>query len=251
MIIKKNKVPENIIAAIKMGPLYAGKNKVFSDVSIEDFFEIPSRKRDWFKSIFYSCLPLSIANECGITVKSPCDFTVIWDGGDENESLKVKINGETKSDIFPHFGSGTFSIEIPFILKTPEKVNLMTINPINSLTPNVNVMTGIIEADNLRYSFTLTFKVQSPNIITNFKKGQPIATIVPIPRYFPHSFKLENAENILTKSYINNERKAYLDFMQDRIVSGGKKKRNYFFGKDVYDNKFKDHQIPGMDFDNL
>jgi len=212
------------------------------------------KKRDWFTPDFYRCLPLTIGNQQGFIIKSEFDFSFIWDGGDGVDSIRFFFNENEQElnkkypRISTHFGSGIITINPPFALRTPPGVNLITINPPNYIVPNITVMTGVIETDNLRRNFTFNLKVQTPNIKTDIPAGSPLAGFIPIPRYFSDKFELKYAEDIFTENEIIEEDQANLDANTHRKYIEPYLKNNvsrdYFIGQDIYKNKFLDHQNP-------
>jgi hypothetical protein len=218
---------------------------------LNNIIEKSPKKRDWFTPHFYRCLPLLIGNQYGFIIKSEFDFSFVWDGREENDSIKFEfgINSENQFPVISsHFGSGIITINPPFILRTPPGVNLMTISPPNFIIPNVTVMTGVVETDHIRSNFTFNLKVQIPNIKVDVKAGTPLAAFIPIPRYYADSFELKHAEDIFSQEIIDEELQANLDAFTFR--SGPEKElpnsvgRLYFRGEDIYKNKFPDHQSP-------
>ena len=214
----------------------------------------PDKKRDWFSPHFYRCLPLTIGNQYGFTVSSEFDITFEWNGGDSKESIFFKFD-ENKGNLdklYPriesHFGHGIITIATPYFLRTPPGVNLITMNPSNYVIPNVTVMTGVIETDNLRRNFTFNLKIQMPNIRTTIPAGYPLAAFMPIPRYYSDKFNLDFAENLFNKDIVDEEIKAendagnYRENVEPTLKNGVGK--HYMQGKDVYGNVFRDHQKP-------
>ena len=221
------------------------------------FFNIidkPPKKRDWFDPHFYRCLPLSIGNQYGFILKTEYDMGFMWDGGNNKEAIKFYIteSEEALTEKFPriesHFGHGIITISNPFWFRTPPGVNLMTVNPPNYVIPNVTVMTGVVETDNLRRSFTFNLKIQIPNIEVFLPAGTPLAGFIPIPRNYADSFELKYADEIFNENLINEELNANIDTAtyREEVEKDLKHKvgRQYLLGKDVYGNKFKDHQTP-------
>ncbi len=260
MINQDSNVPDNTIAVF-VDKTFASKNhfRRIPDKPIIDFEEIsqllqkPPKKRSWFTNHFYRCLPLSIANQYGFVLTLPFDIELTWDGTEPVEGVTIKIENNTSwFSVTSLFGSGIVTIVTPFFLKTPPGVNLMTINPPNYILPNITVMNGVIETDNIRGPFTFNIKLQIPGITTTLKKGMPISGIIPIPRYFADGFTLKDAEDIFTKEEVEEENKAN-DVHSDSRIESNKKAiiannyapdRLYMRGMDVYKNKFKDHQLP-------
>jgi hypothetical protein len=244
----KNNVPEKTIALFmdrKDFPTFT-KNRVPNVLSK------PSKKRSWFTPHFYRCLPLTIGNQYGFIVTTEFNFSFEWNGGDSNNDLFFNFDmpqeevDKLSPSIGTHFGHGIITVNLPFTLRTPPGVNIMTINPPNYIIPNITPMTGVVETDNLRRNFTFNLKVQIPNIRVEVPKGAPIAAFIPIPRYFSDQFNLKFAEDIFTKEQIEEEIKAREDFLRHRNevepTLPNKVGRFYFRGEDVYGNKFLDHQ---------
>jgi hypothetical protein len=239
-----NKIPDKTIA-------YFFDRTEYPKNNIENFIEKLDIKRDWFTSHFYKCLPLSVGNTYGFSVKAGFDFSAIWSGSKDRDGVTIKgIDGDklTYPRVDSRFGSGIITLTYPFQLRTPPGVNLMTINPPNVVLKNVTVMTGVIETDNLRWLFTFNLKLQQPNVETFFPKGIPLSTFIPIPRYYADSFDLIDFEDLVTEDEYTEELQASIDFAYKRIEVDkdlpGKSGRDYYLGKDVYGNIFPDHQLP-------
>ena len=247
-----NNVPDKTIAVFTSPYRF---DKELTQERILNMVKKPDKKRDWFSPHFYRCLPLTIGNQYGFTVSSEFDISFEWNGGDRPEDSKIYFN-EQLNDIdnikYPnlssHFGHGIITINPPYSFRTPSGVNLITMNPPNYVIPNVTVMTGVVETDNLRRNFTFNLKIQIPNIKTTIPAGYPLAAFMPIPRYYCDEFNLNFAENLFSKEIIDEETKADKDADKYRNeVEPTLKNRvgkHYMQGKDVYGNKFKDHQSP-------
>ena len=247
-----NDVPDKTIAIFTNPKI---ENKELTQERILRMIKKPDKKRSWFDPHFYRCLPLTIGNQYGFTVSLEFDVGFEWNGGDDKEDLKLYFNEELSEtdnikypNISSHFGSGVITINTPYYFRTPPGVNLITINPPNYVIPNITVMTGVIETDNLRRSFTFNLKIQIPNMRTTIPAGYPLAAFMPIPRYYCDGFNLDFAENIFNKEIVDEEMKASRDAgkYRDEIEPTLKNNvgKHYMQGKDVYGNKFKDHQKP-------
>jgi hypothetical protein len=219
---------------------------------LSQLLQKPPKKRSWFTNHFYRCLPLSIANQYGFILTLPFDIELTWDGTEPITGVTIKSDENSYFKVISLFGSGIVTIITPYFLRTPPGVNLMTINPPNYILPNITVMNGVIETDNLRGPFTLNLKLQIPGITTTLKKGMPISGILPIPRYFADEFTLKDAADIFTQEEIDEENKANDDHGDLRLASNMEAQKNdnykpdrlYMRGIDIYKNKFKDHQKP-------
>jgi hypothetical protein len=241
-----NNVPENTIVVFQ-------DYENFDLNTVDTIISKSPKKRDWFSPHFYRCLPLAIGNKYGFVIKSQYDISFIWDGSDSKDGVTVRGPEATPEEIqkrFPnihsHFGNGVITINPPFALRTPPGVSLMTINPPNFVIPNITVMTGVVETDNLRRNFTFNLKVQIPNIEVVIPAGYPLAAIIPVPRYFCDSFELKLDSDVFPKNIILEEFNASRDSDIARSTVESKMKngvgKSYLNGLDVYGNKFLDHQ---------
>ena len=250
MINQGFNVPDNTIAIFKKTD-FAN----LTDERVANLIKPNVQEREWFTNHFYRCLPLKVGNLYGFSLFSEWSFAVEWDGSNSKEGTKILCRKEDESNlsnltplIESHFGHGVVTISFPFWVRTPPNVNLMTINPPNYVLPNLSVMTGVIETDNLRRDFTLNLKIQTPFIQTAIEAGFPIATIIPIPRYFVDNFSLKSAKTLFEDELIEEEEQAFIDTLTKRYEVEYKNKlkvgMDYFIGQDVYGNKFPDHQVP-------
>jgi len=243
LINKEHFVPDNTIAVF-----VPKKNNTLIE-RLDNVLSPPPKKRDWFSSHFYRCLPLTIGNQYGFVVKSEFPFAYEWDGGDNPDSVKLYFPKEIDSfypQIETHFGHGIITIEPPWILRTPPNVNLMTINPPNYVIPNITVMTGVVETDNLRRNFTFNLKIQMPNIRIELPAGTPLAAFIPIPRFYADRFNLVLATDLFNENVIEEELKAANDAKEYRNniepTLPDNLSKHYFKGTDVYGNQFLNHQ---------
>lgn len=214
----------------------------------------PDKKRDWFGPHFYRCLPLVIGNQYGFVITNEFDFSFTWNGESSREAIQFEFYEEEETlnkkffRVESHFGDGIITISPPITFKTPPGVNLMTINPTNHIIPNITVMTGVIEADNLNNPFTFNLKIQIPNIKVFIPAGTPLAGFIPIPRYYADSFSLKLAEDIFDEDKMISSLQVLADTITHRedVESSlpNQVGRLYFKGEDVYGNKFPDHQKP-------
>jgi hypothetical protein len=249
-------VPEKTIAFIPLIPENGIKQ---FDMNISTFLNPLNKdhKRDWFTTNFYRCLPLSIGNMQGFAFSVPFTFDLLWNGGMNAEDIQITVHDDSEFDIKnmnhvyinSEFGNGIFTAHLPVMLKTPPGINLITIAPPNFPLPGISPMTGAIEADNLRFTFTLNFKIDLPNTLIRIEKNYPIMGILPVQRNFCDSFELISAYDIFNKDIVEEERVIQKDHSERRDVQnyklGGKSDLLYYKGMDFRKNKFKDHQLPG------
>jgi hypothetical protein len=213
-----------------------------------------NHKRDWFTPHFYKCLPLSIGNMQGFAFSLPYEFDIFWDGSNSPDGITIQFHEDFNkykgiNFIYPSsdLGHGILTIHFPITLKTPPGINLMTIAPPNFPVPGMSPMTGVIESDNIRFTFTLNLKIDIINMWIKVMPNVPIVGLIPIPRYFCDSFELKNAYDIFDKNIVEEEVKVVNDHDIKRkktIENKQEGDKTYYSGKDIKGNKFKDHQLP-------
>ena len=237
----------------------------FDAARIPSILKRPEKTRAWFDSHFYRCLPLAIGNTYGFVITTEWAFTVVWDGGNSRDSIKMYPHDENNKDMYPfissHFGHGILTVTPPFTLRTPPGVNLMTINPPNYILPGITVMTGVVETDNIRRSFTFNLKMQIPNVEIVFLAGTALSGFIPIPRYYADSFVIKEASELFNEEVVTEEINAMQDHVAERYFLNERKSMNpdasttsamdrrYLRGIDIYGNEFPDHQtsLPSKD----
>ena len=206
------------------------------------------KKRDWFNEHAYFCLPLTVGNQHGFIVKSAYEFAVFWNGGRELKDTTVKF--ETKDNygqiISSHFGMGTVTIQNPWTIRTPKGINTLIMNPPNFYIDGIIHMTACVETDNVRRDFTFNLKITRPNYWIFVPKGTVIGYMLPYPRYFIDNFKYKINEEGVSKEIIENERKTFHFYGEERSKIDSKYRGGvggrYMRGEDIYGNKFEDHQ---------
>lgn len=218
-------------------------------------------QRDWFEKNYYFCLPLVMANQFGIGYFSLNDVVLRWNGESGPEAVTIKsdkvdenIYGSNKQKVFSMLGNGVVTIQHDFLIKTPPNVNLYVTQPPNSFIPGLHTMSGLVESDNLTRDFTITLKISVPNIDIIIKKGDMLACLLPVPRFFPDSFEIKDARDIFD---LNSLKKSielldkYVEKDSTLYKNGGlfnsenKDFRDlsiYYRGEDPFGNKFKTHQ---------
>ena len=227
------------------------KNYKIDDV-VESLIGKPSR--DWFTWPFSFCLPLTIANQYGFVVKAAHDMTLYW-GGDESK-VALQATGYLDSPFEvqtynTNFGSGVLTVENKFLLRTPPNVNLLVMPVPNHYIEGLYPLTGIVETDNLRRSFTFNIKMTTPHKKVYIKKGDWLAAFIPIPRFYVEKFELKNLEEEYSEEIIKNEREEMDKLLWERAnhqeVGGDLGKpndsgRRYFKGLFQDGSKFINHQ---------
>jgi len=209
------------------------------------------KQRSWFPSFAYRCLPLTIGNQQGFSIVTEYDFAFSWNGDTSTKGIDFEFFEDQESllkklpILGSHFGGGIITVNLPVHFRTPKGVNLMTINPPNHIIPNITVLTGVVEADNLRRDFSFNLKVQIPDLKIFVPKGSHLVSFIPIPRYYCDSFSLVNGEELFGQDLVQKEIQHNLDCKAKRtelINNGEMFDRSYLKGQDIYGNKFEDHR---------
>ena len=205
-------VPEKTIAVF---PIVLEDGETYFNMKNLSLFLKPlntTHERDWFTPHFYKCLPLSIGNMQGFVFSLPYSFKVSWNGGSHRKDIQIwygedakQFNGQILAHPSSTFGSGILTISLPVILKTPPGINLMTIAPPNFPVPGMSPMTGVVESDNLRFTFTLNLKIDLIDTVIEIDANAPLAGMIPVPRYFCDSFELKSAYDVFDKKIIDEE----------------------------------------------
>ena len=128
------------------------------------------------------CLPLRIANQCGWFLLNDCDFVVAWDGRNGLDAVQIRSQGDAPPYAQSMFGFGTLTWVIPYLFRTPAGVNLLIRGPANEVKDGIAPLDGIVETDWLSATFTVNWKFTRPFKKVAFRRGEPIAMILPIRR---------------------------------------------------------------------
>ncbi len=212
-------------------------------------------KRNWLPKHAYLCLPLVMASEVGFIIRAPFDIELLWSGGVAVSDLVVKIPVTQEFDrellgqrkfFQSHFGSGVFTLNLPIQFRTPKGVSLYVTQPPNYYIDGLSWLSALVETDNLRHSFTFNIKVTRINETIIIKKGDPIAFVMPYPRYYCDQFQYKTSEDVgISEHALEQEYKACYFFGKERgaEIKGVKKSSlRYRVGVDIFGNKFEDHQ---------
>ncbi|NCV08479.1 MAG: hypothetical protein EBW76_06990 [Actinobacteria bacterium] len=245
-----NEVPENKIVFYRQHETY--------DHDISEVIEplVGKTKRDWFAEHFYYCLPLTIANQYGFVVKSAENIDLYWNDDTSKVYLetdsKIPLHDDSRIQTYhTNFKFGVLTIDNNFVLRTPPGINLMTIQPPNYFIPNLMAMSGVVESDNLRRTFTFNLRVTKPHTRIQIKKGDWLAAFIPVKRYFVDKFDLMNGEEYFSRDCLDNEKSDREKLAFERYNSvdiGGDigkpndSGRRYFKGIHATDEAYPDHQ---------
>lgn len=132
----------------------------------------------------YRCLPLTIANQLGLWIKNPVTFEAIWRGGTAPGNVEFHFHAAAdlwKRWINDQFGGGIITWNTPLLFRTrPAGSRLLVTGPLNSFKANAHPLTALIETDWLTASFTMNWKVTTPDLPVLFEAGEPLLQAIPL-----------------------------------------------------------------------
>jgi hypothetical protein len=155
-----------------------------------------SSQRRWMdqtrERFAYRCLPLLIANQNGWFILNVHKIRVVWTGGDSMESLKIICRAgppQTPCPAASHFGHGVLTWNLNYLFRTSPGYNLWARGPSNHPKDGITALEGIIETDWSVATFTMNWKVTTPNHPIDFEPGEPICMITPVKRGETETFQ--------------------------------------------------------------
>ncbi len=115
-----------------------------------------------------------MANSTGWEILCPFDITIEWDGGPENEN--VKITSDTKNAHLPsfvqaHFRSGIITFHTGYLFRTPPGWAVWCMGPQNQPKDGIYALSGLVETDWLPFPFTMNWQMTRPGKV-RFEKGE-------------------------------------------------------------------------------
>jgi hypothetical protein len=123
-----------------------------------------------------------------------------------------------------HFGEATFTLQLDFVIQTPENYSLYIRGVPNEINSTIRPLDAIVETDWLPFTFSYNYKFAETGTV-DFKRGDPLFVFFPIERNSVENFKLKQI-NIEDNQDLYQD---FLDYSDSRIS----------FNKDQNDNKFQ------------
>jgi len=212
-------------------------------------------QRDWMDAtpnrFAYRCLPMLIANQAGWCILNQHAVSVIWDGMDKTDGLKIECSsGEPPCPAISTFGSGILTWTLPYLFRTPPGYNILVRGPANWPRDGIAPLEGVVESDWAESTFTMNWKLTRPNNTVVFKPGEPIAMIVPQPRgeleLFEPSIQ-DIAAHPELKASFEAWAKSRREFNEDlnKVDSEARKQgwqKHYAQGKTIAEVRSREHQ---------
>jgi LPS sulfotransferase NodH len=155
-----------------------------------------SPRRRWMdethQRFAYRCLPLTIANQHGWLLHTPCAIRARWTGGAGKDAVQIEYApGKARPVASSHFGGGVLTFAINYIFRTPPGVNLWVRGPANSPKDGLYPLDGVVETDWSEATFTMNWKFTRADHWVEFEVDEPFAMIAPVARGFLEQFDPE------------------------------------------------------------
>lgn len=169
-----------------------------ASIQPSDFIRSAEIKRDWMDNVpmqyVYRCIPLLAANSMGWELLNPIESEIVWHGRAEAESLEIRCERRNKFSACSHFGSGMVTWYVPFLFKSSPDLGLFVTGPSNHDHNHAVPLEAFIRTDWLPFPFTMNWRLTQPGKPALFKKGEPIARIMPFPIQMLEETSLEIVE---------------------------------------------------------
>jgi hypothetical protein len=135
-----------------------------------------SPKRDWMHAQTYNCHPIVLANSFGYGIYFDHDISFIWNGERQNGAHGV-IGAES---IWVGRGEGTVTFITNLILKTDENTSVITMPVPNESIEGAQVLSTILSTSLFTGTFSVVWKIDTPNKEYFVPAGTNVACILPI-----------------------------------------------------------------------
>ena len=135
-----------------------------------------SMKREWMHANTYNCHPIALANTLGYGVYFDHDISFIWEGSRADGASGI-IGSE---NIWVGRGEGTVSFVTNLILKTDENTTVLTMPVPNEIFDGAQVVSTILSTSLFTGTFSIVWKLDTPNKEYFVPAGTNIACILPV-----------------------------------------------------------------------
>jgi len=133
-------------------------------------------QRDWMHDNTYNCDPIGMANTLGYGIYFDEDVSFIWDGSRANGAVGV-VGSE---HIWVGRGEGTVSFVTNLILRTDENTSVLTMPVPNQSIEGAQVLSTVLSTSVFTGTFSVVWKLDTPNKEYFIPAGTYIACILPI-----------------------------------------------------------------------
>lgn len=173
-------------------------------------------KREWIDAAegkFYKDLSMTMAHQSGWEFKSPCEFTIEWNGGNKSTDLVVHSYIDDSHLFYTGMGYGICSIRAGYVVQTPDDYAILVTGAPNFFKDGIVQMTSVIESNWAHMTFFLNWKMTYPGKVT-FKKGDPLGFVTVIPHRQLDNFELK-VDSIASNPDLYNKHMMWIDVPYD------------------------------------
>jgi hypothetical protein len=129
----------------------------------------------------YRCLPLTMGNQLGWEVLSPCAFEALWTGGKALGAIQIVRLGEGDGPLpQSHFGHGILTFHPCHLFRTEAPYGMWVGGPPNTPKDGIAPLTGYVETDWLPFTFTMNWVFTRPGVPIRFEEGEPFCHFFPV-----------------------------------------------------------------------
>ena len=200
----------------------------------------------------YRCMPMLISNQSGWMILSNHRISVIWDGRQALEGVRINcLSGDPGlCNAVSIFGSGILTFTLPYLFRTPPGYNLVAQGPTNRPKDGISALSGVIETDWAEATFTMNWMITRPHHAITFEKDEPICMIIPQKRYEIERFQ-PIIRDITSDPELNEDYLKWAEsrrkFNEDLKVPGSKAtkdgwQKHYTQGKTITEKRSTSHQ---------
>jgi hypothetical protein len=133
-------------------------------------------QRDWMHAYTYNCHPIAMANTFGYGIYFDHDISFIWDGSRDEGAYGIL----GKENVWVGRGEGTVSFTTNLVFKTDENTSVLTMPVPNEYIDGAEVLSTILSTSVFTGTFTVVWKLDTPNKEYLVPAGTNIACVLPI-----------------------------------------------------------------------
>lgn len=129
----------------------------------------------------YRCLPLTMGNQLGWEMLSPCSFEALWTGYAGTGSIQIVRLGTGGGELpQSHFGHGILTFHPCHLFRTEAPYGMFVSGPPNNPKDGIAPLTGYVETDWLPFTFTMNWQFTRPGVAIRFEEGEPFCHFFPL-----------------------------------------------------------------------